>query len=173
VTPGYAGSAAAAVARWVLLDLAERRPRFVALYASLPDELGMRPLFEALVMRGIAPVLPRMVGERIEFAQVRSWSDLHASSRGLLEPARGVATKRLGRGDVAIVPGVAFDRAGHRLGRGGGSYDRAFGTAAAAPFLIGAGYAFQLRPSVPHESRDRSLDAIVTESGFVWPRGHR
>jgi 5-formyltetrahydrofolate cyclo-ligase len=80
---------------------------------------------------------------------------------------------RLVAADVAVVPGVAFDRAGHRLGRGGGSYDRAFGTAAAMPFLIGAGYAFQLRPHVPHESRDRSLDAIVTESGFVWPRRHR
>jgi 5-formyltetrahydrofolate cyclo-ligase len=154
-------------------ELAARRPRRVALYASLPDELGMRALFEALAARGLAPLLPRMVGARIEFAPVRAWSDLRRGARGVLEPARGVAPMRLGPGDVAVVPGVAFDAAGHRLGRGGGSYDRAFGTAAAVPLLVGAGYAFQVRRHVPHESRDRSLDAIVTECGFLWPRGHR
>jgi 5-formyltetrahydrofolate cyclo-ligase len=157
----------------VLTELERRRWDRVALYASLPDELPMRPLFEALTARGIAPLLPRMRGDRLEFAPVRSWSDLRRGAFGILEPPNGVAAQRLGRGDVAIVPGVAFDRAGHRLGRGRGSYDRAFATSATAPFLVGAGYAFQLCTSVPHESRDRSLDAIVTESGFLWPRGHR
>jgi 5-formyltetrahydrofolate cyclo-ligase len=154
----------------VLSEVARRRPGRVAIYAALPDELPTRPLFEALQARGIVPLLPRMgrLGQ-LEFVPVRAWGDLRRGRYGVLEPPRGVAPQPLVRGDVAIVPGVAFDRGGHRLGRGGGSYDRTFG-ASAAPLLVGAGYAFQLRARVPYESRDRVLDAIVTECGWVWPR---
>lgn len=173
VPAAQAWAAGAAVAQAVLAVLGRRRWDRVALYASLPDELPMRPLFDALTARGVVPLLPRMRGERLELAPVRSWLDLRSGAFGILEPPRGVAAQRLGRGDVAIVPGVAFDRAGHRLGRGRGSYDRAFPASGAAPFLIGVGYAFQLRARVPHESHDRSLDVIVTESGVIWPRGHR
>jgi 5-formyltetrahydrofolate cyclo-ligase len=80
---------------------------------------------------------------------------------------------RLRPEDVVVVPGVAFDRAGHRLGRGGGFYDRAFANACPGPLRIGAAYMFQICSEVPHGSRDRSVDAIVTECGMLWPRGRR
>jgi 5-formyltetrahydrofolate cyclo-ligase len=63
---------------------------------------------------------------------------------------------------------MAFDRSGWRLGRGGGHYDRAFSESPGDPWLVGVGYAFQWIAEVPHDSRDRRVDAIVTENGWVW-----
>jgi 5-formyltetrahydrofolate cyclo-ligase len=74
----------------------------------------------------------------------------------------------LTRNDVVLLPGVAFDRNGWRLGRGGGHYDRAFPPGAESPWLVGVGYSFQWLAEVPHDSRDRRVDAIVTEHGWVW-----
>ena len=83
----------------------------------------------------------------------------------MLEPPSGAAV-RPAAGDVVVVPGVAFDRAGGRLGRGRGYYDRAFPVGEAdAPRLVGFAYAVQLVEHVPCDSRDRRVDAIVTEEG--------
>jgi len=68
---------------------------------------------------------------------------------------------------VVLLPGVAFDAQGNRLGRGGGHYDATFPVGEPGPLLIGLAWSFQLIPAVPHGSRDRRVDAIVTEDGCV------
>ena len=74
--------------------------------------------------------------------------------------------------DVVLLPGLAFDRRGGRLGRGGGHYDRAFASRGPGPWLVGLGYSFQWVDEVPcDDSRDRRVDAIVTENGWVWRAG--
>jgi 5-formyltetrahydrofolate cyclo-ligase len=63
-----------------------------------------------------------------------------------------------------VVPGVAFDPAGYRLGHGKGYYDRAFAAELGdSPTLVGFGYEFQIVEAVPHDQRDRQMDAIVTD----------
>ena len=67
-------------------------------------------------------------------------------------------------GDLVVVPGVAFDEDGYRLGHGKGYYDRAFAVELGdAPTLVGFGYEFQIVDAVPHDHRDRQMDAIVTD----------
>jgi 5-formyltetrahydrofolate cyclo-ligase len=163
-----ARAAGDAIARCVLRVLAPRRVRRFAVYANLPDEVPMRPLFEA-IRRISIPLLPRVDGNRLEFVPVRSWSDLRAGAFGVREPSRGTRGVRLSPGDAVVVPGLAFDRSGHRLGRGGGFYDRTFSGARSQPLLIGAGYAFQLLPHVPHGPGDRRVDVVVTDRGWIWP----
>jgi 5-formyltetrahydrofolate cyclo-ligase len=69
-------------------------------------------------------------------------------------------------GDAVVVPGIAFDEAGHRLGRGRGYYDRTFPPEAiSAPWLFGFARDFQVVDHVPHGARDRRMDAVVTERG--------
>ena len=113
---------------------------------------------------GCARLFPRVVGEGLAFAQVDEWDELRPGALGVPEPPPARAAVTLGPEDVAIVPGVAFDRSGRRLGRGGGHYDRAF--AAAGAWRIGVAFQLQLVPAVPHDSRDRPMDAIVTEQGL-------
>jgi len=173
VDPETARAAADAVAARLLALPALAAAARVALYAALPDELPTRPLFEALVAPGRALLLPRVApGRCLEFARCQRWEDLRPGRYGVLEPPAGANATPLGRGDVALLPGVAFDAAGHRLGRGRGYYDRTFaparGGAAGAPLLVGLGYEFQVVAEVPHGAWDRSLDAVVTERSVRW-----
>ena len=139
-----------------------RAPR-VGLYAALPDELPLRACFEALRAEGRTALLPRIEEDgRLSFRVVDAWSALEAGRYGVLAPARDAERASPGEGDLVLVPGVGFDRAGHRLGRGGGYYDRAF-EEPGGPLLCGVAYELQRVEVVPHGSHDRRMDAIVTE----------
>lgn len=147
----------------------------VALYAALPDELPTRPCFESLRERGVETSFPRTLAAGLRFACVSRWEDLEAGRYGVLEPPEGAVLRPLEEVDLVLVPGLAFDARGNRLGRGGGHYDAALpaghpGTllGSRGPQRIGLAYSFQVLPEVPHGSRDRGVDAIVTESGLHW-----
>jgi 5-formyltetrahydrofolate cyclo-ligase len=157
-----AGQAAAGA----LMDLelvagAER----IALYAALPYEIPTRPLFEAFVEQRGAVFLPRTTEPLgLEFFAVECWDALRPGAFGVLEPENDGAAVRLMPGDLVVVPGVAFDDDGYRLGHGKGYYDRAFATELGdAPTLVGFGYEFQVVDAVPHDHRDRQVDIIVTD----------
>jgi 5-formyltetrahydrofolate cyclo-ligase len=167
VSPQDAAAAAESLAAAVLAEPRIDRADRVALYAAHGTEVPTRPLFEALRARSIAPLLPRFAGEAIAWARVDAWDALAPGRFGILEPVDR-AEVALTSNDVVLVPGLAFDRYGWRLGRGGGHYDRAFPPDADAPWLVGVGYSFQWLAAVPHESHDRRVDAIVTENGWVW-----
>jgi 5-formyltetrahydrofolate cyclo-ligase len=80
------------------------------------------------------------------------------------EPQSDATAVRLRPDDLVVVPGVAFDEAGYRLGHGKGYYDRAFAAELGdSPTLVGFGYEFQIVDAVPHDERDRQMDAIVTD----------
>jgi 5-formyltetrahydrofolate cyclo-ligase len=159
---------ARSVARCLLREVDRRPASRWALFASLRSEVSMRPLFDAIRGSGGVPLMPRVRGGRLDFVAVRDWSDLRSGAFGVLEPSAGRGAERLGPGDVVVLPGLAFDRMGRRLGRGQGFHDRTFAVAGPTPLRIGACYAFQLVARVPHGSHDRKVDAIVTERGILW-----
>jgi len=156
------------IARCLLREIGSGPARRWALFASLRSEVWMRPLFEAIRRGGGVPLVPRVRGDRLDFVAVRDWGDLRSGVFGVPRPSAGRDAYRLAPGDVVILPGLAFDRAGHRLGRGHGFYDRTFAAVAPSPLRIGACYHFQLLDHVPHGSHDRRVDAIVTERGMIW-----
>jgi 5-formyltetrahydrofolate cyclo-ligase len=150
-----------------LLDAAEfeAAPR-VALYADHAGELPTRPCFDAVLSAGKIPLLPRMGAERrLSFCRVERWGELRAGRYGVSEPPEGSPPVDLAAADLVLVPGLAFDSAGQRLGRGQGCYDATFPPGTGAPRLFGLGFEWQLVESVPHASHDRGMDAIVTERG--------
>jgi 5-formyltetrahydrofolate cyclo-ligase len=143
---------------------------YCGLFAATSGEPDMRPIFEALIARGTAVVLPRCVdGHRLEFAPIDAWDDLEPGRYGLLEPVSKALGGTWRPGDLVFVPGVAFDRAGGRLGRGYGYYDRSFGhQARGRPWLVGVGLELQIVEHVPMESFDRRMDGILTDAGLQW-----
>lgn len=167
VPPDIAAAHARAAAR-EFLGLAEvEAASRVALYAARPGELSTRPLFDALRAAGRICLLPVIVGPRcpLEFRIVSAWEDLAPGRYGVLEPTQCGETITLQPSDLALVPGLAFDPDGRRVGSGAGYYDRTFPLGRPAPLLVG--YAFHLQrvarvPSAPH---DRAMDVIVTERG--------
>ena len=161
---------AALVVHWLGDAHLSACPR-VALYAAQSHELPTRPLFDALRERGRTLLFPRCDDSGLLFAGVDAWEELEPGRYGIPAPPAHSPIARLGPRDGVLVPGLAFDAAGHRLGRGAGWYDRSFPAGSDAPCLVGASYASRLRDSVPHGSRDRDMDAIVTERGLQWVRG--
>ena len=146
------------------LDLAKRAER-IALYAALPYEIPTRLLFDAVIEKIGAALLPRTTDPiGLEFFAVERWEELRPGAFGVLEPQSDATAVRLRRDDLVVVPGVAFDEAGYRLGHGKGYYDRAFAAELGdSPTLVGFGYEFQIVDAVPHDQRDRKMDAIVTD----------
>jgi 5-formyltetrahydrofolate cyclo-ligase len=160
-----------AVTRSLLAAPELARARRVAVYAALPDELPTDTLLRALLEMGRVVLLPRTTGgNRLVFATVRDLGTLRRGRFGILEPPAGAPRAELGREDLVLVPGVAFDRRGGRLGRGSGCYDRSLPD---APFLSGLAFDFQLVETVPRAPHDRTMDAVVTESEFVRVHGER
>lgn len=134
----------------------------IALYSPIRGEVETRRLFDAALTAGKRVVYPRVEGERMLFVVVDSRRDLRCGSFGVLEPCGDVVVP-VSDIDLVIVPGVAFDRCGSRLGYGKGYYDRAFENRPSTCVLVGLGYAFQLGECLPSEAHDVNLDWLVTD----------
>lgn len=127
-------------------------------YWPLPDEVDIRPLIHQLVTQGKTVVLPKVTGdETMELRRYTSIDDLTEGAFHIMEPT-GPCWTDDARIEAVLVPGMAFDAAGHRLGRGRGYYDRFL---AAHPHLykIGVCFPFQRVAQVPSEAHDVVMDA--------------
>ncbi|UPT42537.1 5-formyltetrahydrofolate cyclo-ligase [Streptomyces sp. WAC00303] len=159
----------------VLAEAALRLPeladaRTVAAYVSVGREPGTRVLLEALRGRGVRVLLPVLLADNdLDWAAYEGPEHLLPAGRGLLEPDG----PRLGPAavldaDAVLLPGLAVDGSGMRLGRGGGSYDRVLArlTAAGAhPSLVVLLYDDEVVARVPSEPHDHPVDAVVTPTG--------
>jgi 5-formyltetrahydrofolate cyclo-ligase len=171
--PSRDAVAAAELAVRALLELESvNRAARIGMYAAMPDEMPTRALFDAVVALGAVVLFPRTRTRRpLEFCVVEHWRELSSGTYGILEPALEKPAENFGSEDLVIVPGVAFDAAGNRLGRGKGYYDRTFPPGSAtSPILIGYGYEFQIVGRVPHGDGDRQMDAVVTDHAVRWCR---
>jgi 5-formyltetrahydrofolate cyclo-ligase len=139
--------------------------RSVLLFAPLPEEPDLDLLWTNGGLAGKECAYPRVAGKQMQLWRVRSLADLQAAARwGLREPAvEGSVSVGLDECDVVLVPGLAFDRRGARLGRGGGFYDRLLAGRRGGTFLVGVAFAFQIVPEVPVAAHDVIMDAVVTD----------
>lgn len=151
-----------------------RRARRVALYLEYASELGTRPLLDWLWTHGVETYVPRLRAGAMHFVRMLPGTPLRAGAFGIPEPSGRLVRGSLRRMDIILLPLTGFDARGHRLGTGGGYYDRALAAPRPArkPLLIGYAYALQQVQAVPVEAWDVRLDAVVTEQGVMqWPIG--
>lgn len=170
----------------------------VALYIATQNEADTALLLEQAWNEGKTVYLPRVVKEeagKMHFARCSGFFELERGTYGIMEPAPGSCppceftlaleetASRAAAGSVAnsiiahppdlfIIPGVAFDRKGNRLGFGGGYYDRFLSGAACREhsFFVALAYDFQIVESVPAGEWDQPVQAICTEKEF-WLTG--
>lgn len=143
----------------------------VAAYYSVGTEPDTHSLVYALWKRGSYVILPLLLpGGDLDWASYEGPDSLAPGPRGLLQPAeppRGTAT--VSRADVVLVPAVAVDRSGHRLGRGGGSYDRALARVGEQVPSIALLYDDELVDEVPVDEHDRAVRAVARPGhGVTW-----
>lgn len=138
--------------------------RGVLAYWPLPDEVDIRPLIDGLVAAGKTVLLPKVTGdETMELRCYTSHADLVEGAFHIMEPV-GTPFTDYAQIDIALIPGMAFDGACRRLGRGRGYYDRFF---AACPYIykIGVCFPFQRVQEIPVEAHDVLMDEVISSFG--------
>jgi 5-formyltetrahydrofolate cyclo-ligase len=141
----------------------------VLLYQAFRGEVPTDRIVRAAVAAGKRLALPRVVRNPRGLVLHAYGGDPATLARGaydIAEPHADWPVLAPGEIDLAVVPGVAFDPTGNRLGYGGGYYDRLLpGLTRAA--LVGLAYSFQLVPSLPADPHDIPLHALATDRGLV------
>lgn len=146
--------------------LARLRPllaeaKTIMAYYSLPDEMNTHQLIDELVAEGKTVLLPKVLDdETMELRRYTGRHDLREGAFHIMEPI-GITEGRCAI-DVALIPGVAFDAFGHRLGRGRGYYDRFLSSLRTVPTeFIGICFDFQKVPEVPVDANDIPVDMVI------------
>jgi len=144
-----------------------RAASLVAGYRAVRGEVDIDAAMALMATDNTVVTVPRVVGEYLEFVPWEMEGITFEGPFGIPEPADGHPRPLLNH-DVVLAPLVAFDEHGHRLGQGGGFYDRAMAARKAhTPVVIGIAHAFQQVDLVPTESWDIRLDAVVTEEAVI------
>ena len=134
----------------------------VAIYLAIKGEVQTTGIIEAALKQNKRIVLPVINDGKMEFRLFTGAESLSIGAFGIAEP-RDSALIQPSQIDLFIVPGIAFDRTGNRMGRGKGYYDKYL--AEICKPIIGLCFGFQLFDSIPAESHDVKMRMIVSENG--------
>lgn len=146
----------------VLRSACWREAQTVLLYHPLAGEVDVRPLIDEAYGQGKTVLLPVCVGDELELRLYEGESSLDLGSFGIMEPTgKPYAEEWFSEVDLAILPGMAYDKKGHRLGRGKGYYDRLVYKLVNAR-LQGVCFPFQFLDEVPAEVHDIAVADVLT-----------
>jgi 5-formyltetrahydrofolate cyclo-ligase len=171
LTPAAAASCARQLAHHARHNRLVTGSRHIAAYLAADGEMDPLPLMHALWSLGkhiYLPVLVTFSHQKLWFAKFEPGDELAYNRYGIPEPVRRKLIKPCAL-DLVLAPLVAFDSAGHRIGMGGGYYDRSFAFLQQRnhwrkPRMLGIAYEFQQQPAIRANAWDVPLDAIATEA---------
>ena len=140
-----------------------QKARSILFYASMPGEVDTLAMIEKAIFSGKRVALPIVERNQKKLipAVILSMEDVHMGTYGIAEPInpdKALALKDL---DAVVVPGLAFDRFHHRLGRGAGYYDRFLSILPKKVTTVGLAFDFQLTDCLPIEAHDMRLQQII------------
>ena len=149
----------------------------VMFYVEMGSEVRTRPLIEENLRCGRCVVVPYCDGDELGLFRLEDMSELAPDTFGIDEPLpalrdlpeRSVDREKI---DVVIVPGVAFDPRGNRIGQGKGFYDRFLNSLGSSANFVALAYQCQIFSSIPVDPHDIQMDVVVTEE-CVFVRGQR
>jgi 5-formyltetrahydrofolate cyclo-ligase len=150
--------------------------RTVLFYVDFGDEVRTRPLIVEALTQGKHVVVPYCVGSRLGLFHLRDMNELVEGTYTILEPRTELREQEdrqvdLAEVDLVVVPGVAFDARGARLGHGRGYYDRLLADARPETVLIALAFECQMFPEIPAEPHDVLMDWIITEDHVYRGKG--
>lgn len=149
----------------------EKEPRFVgdsvAFYWPLDGEVDLRPFMHTLLSRDVDVALPVIVSENspLEFWV---WNESTAMQAHAVWNIPVPAERNVITPEVVFIPLLGFDGRGHRLGHGGGYYDRTLSDLLPRSLKVGIGYEFSRLTSIYPQNHDIPMDVIITERGSTW-----
>ncbi len=143
--------------------------RQVLLYSPDENEVDTEELWQESRRRGIEVYYPRVTADKqtVEFVRRHDNEPLIPGVFDILVPPGEDLLSGVSRTDLVLLPGVGFDRTGHRLGRGRGYYDRALSGALAGALRVGLAHECQVVPHIPIDPHDERVDYVVTERRLI------
>lgn len=140
--------------------------KYILIYHPIKNEVDCSILFEKLLKMDKIICLPRMSGNSLEVVPVKDVTvDTAAGKFGVKEPIAGLPSIDPSFVELALIPGVAFDRSGNRMGYGKGYYDQLLPTLSPVCKKIGLAFNMQVIDNLPVESHDQKIEGLITESG--------
>jgi len=140
----------------------------IAVYAPARNEADTTEIVASAFMSGKRVLYPAVCGEHMVFRQVEGLASLERGSFGILEPCPTGVEHHADEADLIVVPGVAFDLSGHRIGYGKGFYDRFLRHPGRKAHLVGLCHDFQLiAGDIPAEGHDIRMEVIVSDRRVV------
>jgi len=143
-----------------------RRANSLVLYSAIHNEVATDAVARQALEDGKLLAYPRIKDDGLEFVTVQGLSDLSPGAFRILEP-KGHNLMPIEMADLIVVPGVAFDLVGHRLGYGRGYYDRALSACRPDCIKIGFAYDLQVIAALPAAEHDVTLSVLMTESRML------
>ena len=148
-----------------------KKAKRIALYRAYNGEVPVDGLARSFMEKGITCCFPKITDDKMIFVDCKSLSDdsFSVSLMGIKEPVQDVPVDPRDI-DVVVLPALAYNEEGIRLGAGGGYYDRYIGNAGAKrPYLLGICYEFQICSDVPSDGHDISADfiAVIPEEEYA------
>lgn len=144
----------------LLEDELIKNAHLIMAYFSMPDEVYTHTLLDRLLLLGKEVLLPVVISKTdMEIRYYKGKANMQIGAYGVLEPM-GEAFTNFKKIDTIIVPGVAFDHSGNRMGHGCGYYDRFLPKATHAK-LLGICFPFQVVDEIPTEDTDQTIDKLV------------
>jgi len=141
--------------------------RVIALYAPVKCEVDTSVVMREALGAGKTVLFPAVAGGALLFREVTGDDDFVRGAFGIAEPSGECPCRLPDEADCIVVPGVAFDRSGRRIGYGKGYYDRTLHRLEGTGRLVGFGFDFQLVEEIFGEPHDVALDLIITERQLV------
>lgn len=142
----------------------------IAIFASYKDELNTGGIIEHAWKEGKEVFTPKVIdrkNRKMNFIKINTRKDLQTGYMGIPEPVSDLATKVTPE-ILVLLPGLAFDRQGWRLGYGGGFYDAFLGSLIKRPVTVGLCFSDQIVAAVPHDHYDVAIDGICSDAGLEW-----
>ncbi len=140
----------------------------IALYAPAHNETGTELLLSAAFQAGKRVLYPAVCGHQMVLRRIERLEELQKGSFGILEPRPTGVDHQANEADLIVVPGVAFDLAGHRIGYGKGFYDRFLHHPDCSAHLVGLCHDFQLTEElIPVDAHDIPMEIIVSDKRII------
>lgn len=160
------------IARWLCHSPWYRQAEHILTYLSIPSEVDTYDIAEMVWRDGKRLWAPKVnrAERTMAFFEIRNWDDIRPGPWGIGEPKTAgpsfLSAVSCQQRALLLVPGVAFDRRGFRIGYGGGYYDRFLHQSKDRCLSIGLTFDVQMLAWVPAEPHDRSVDGVLTERGW-------
>jgi 5-formyltetrahydrofolate cyclo-ligase len=170
ITPEEVMERSSIIQRRVMGLPAYRDSSTIGLYANFNNEVSTSLIFNEALREGKRVLFPcmRVKEKDLVFYPVHRWDEMELGPFGIMAPLYS-EEKRCSAEEAGLllIPGVAYNPMGGRLGYGGGFYDRSMGRLRKRPFIAALAYEFQVLDEIPMHPHDVRVDAIVTEERVI------